>query len=347
LRDLRPNEGAIVFATGSMSRTAVAKPRKATSADAINLKRRLAKDAGLRRTLARLRSAANKPGTLASSLVVGGSVADIPGIAVAAYQAAAFKADISNPGCDIQWTLVAGIGRVESDHGSNGGSAIGANGVVRPAILGPVLSGTDGNAAIPDTDGGRYDGDKIWDRAVGPMQFIPSTWATWGRDGNGDGIADPENIFDAALSTADLNTAGGAENAVLSYNHSLDYVLVVLGYSSAYGGQDLTPVSAEIAAYLEALAKAAEKAPKHAAHKPVKKASKPVARPTTHPSPKPTVTPSPSTKPTVTPKPTPKPTTTPTSSPTPTPTPSPSATATPSASTSPDEMDTPEPTVTP
>jgi membrane-bound lytic murein transglycosylase B len=325
--------------------------RTSTNADGSNLARRLAKDAALRRTLAKLRSA--RAGVPASSVVVGGSVADIPAVALTAYQRAATEADRVNPGCDISWTLVAGIGRVESDHGTNGGSAIAANGEVRPAILGPVLDGSDGNAAITDTDHGRLDGDARWDRAVGPMQFIPSTWATWGRDGNGDGVIDPENIFDAARATADylcasggdLNTPDGAERAVLSYNHSLDYVLVVLGYASAYGGQDLTPVSTEIAQYLAALAKSHATTAKHPVKKPVKaakKPAKPAAKPSSSTSPHPAVTPSrtASPRPSVKPKPkptksvrptwTPRPTPsrTPTPSPTPTPTVTPSATAT-------------------
>ena len=69
-------------------------------------------------------------------------------------------------------------------------------------ILGPVLDGAGDFAAITDTDGGGWDGDTTWDRAVGPMQFIPSSWAVWGRDGDGDGRSDPSDIDDAALATA-------------------------------------------------------------------------------------------------------------------------------------------------
>jgi membrane-bound lytic murein transglycosylase B len=328
-----PIRAALVSATGAMARSS-------TDADGSNVDRQLSKDASLRRTLAKLRSA--RSGVAASSVVVGGSVSDIPAIAVTAYQQAAAAANRSTPACDIPWTLIAGIGRVESDHGRNGGSSLRADGEVRPAILGPVLDGSDGNAAITDTDRGRYDGNTRWDRAVGPMQFIPSTWATWGRDGNGDATLDPENIFDSALAAADylcasggdLNTPDGAERAVLSYNHSLDYVLVVLGYASSYGGQDLSPVSAELARYLTALAKAQAKPSKKPA---VKKT--PVKKPTPHPSAsvtvtvRPSPTPKPTPKPTVKPtvKPTPKPTRKPTPAPTPTrtPTPTPSATLAP------------------
>ncbi len=71
-----------------------------------------------------------------------------------------------------------------------------------PTILGPVLDGDNGTALLLDTDGGAYDQDRRYDRAVGPMQFVPATWAELGRDGNGDGIKDPNNIWDATLAAA-------------------------------------------------------------------------------------------------------------------------------------------------
>ncbi|NED69187.1 murein transglycosylase, partial [Streptomyces sp. SID10244] len=91
------------------------------------------------------------------------------------------------------------IGRIESNHASNG--SVDAYGTTINPIAGPVLNGTlAGNAVIRDTDGGRIDGDSSHDRAMGPMQFIPSTWAAWGTDANGDGKADPNNVFDATYS---------------------------------------------------------------------------------------------------------------------------------------------------
>ncbi|MGO2634339.1 MAG: lytic murein transglycosylase [Galactobacter sp.] len=71
---------------------------------------------------------------------------------------------------------------------------------MRPGIYGIALNGGDKVAAIPDTDQGKLDGDTKWDRAVGPMQFIPSTWASVKQDGNGDGMVDVQQIDDAALS---------------------------------------------------------------------------------------------------------------------------------------------------
>ena len=113
---------------------------------------------------------------------------DLPSAAMRAYKNAASNIDAADPGCHLGWTLLAGIGRVESDHGRFGGSVLGNDGVPRPAIVGVPLNGKGPVAAIHDTDGGSFDGDKVWDRAVGPMQFIPSTWnGGAGRDGDGAG----------------------------------------------------------------------------------------------------------------------------------------------------------------
>jgi membrane-bound lytic murein transglycosylase B len=96
-------------------------------------------------------------------------------------------------------------------------------------ILGPALNG-GAFAGIYDSDGGLWDGDTVWDHAVGPFQFIPQTWRSWGADGNGDGRADPSQIDDAALAAGcylchagDLSTVEGWRHAVLSYNHSDRY----------------------------------------------------------------------------------------------------------------------------
>jgi len=88
---------------------------------------------------------------------------------------------------------------------------------------------------VHDTDGGTYDGDGTYDRAMGPLQFLPGTWRWAGRDGDGDGRKDPQNVFDAALATAgylcadgrDLRSDGELRSAVLSYNYSGDYVAAV------------------------------------------------------------------------------------------------------------------------
>lgn len=146
------------------------------------------------------------------------------------------------PHCRISWTVLAGIGRVESFHGTFGRSQPRPNGVVSPRIIGIALDGSEGVALINDTDGGRYDGDATYDRAVGPMQFIPSTWRAWSRDGNGDGIRDPHNLYDATAAAAAylcknssrLDNAGVLRSAILSYNQSDAYVNAVLGYHNSY-----------------------------------------------------------------------------------------------------------------
>ncbi|HET9255773.1 MAG TPA: lytic murein transglycosylase [Pseudonocardiaceae bacterium] len=164
----------------------------------------------------------------------------IPGAVLDAYQfAQRTMADIQ-PGCHLPWTVLAGIGRIESDHASDG--RVDAFGNTLGPILGPRLDGSPGIAAVPDTDRGALDGDTVWDRAVGPMQFIPSTWRAYGVDGNGDGVTNPNNIYDATVSTGLYLCAGGADladqaqlqAAVFRYNHSAAYVDVVLRWAHAY-----------------------------------------------------------------------------------------------------------------
>src|ERR687897_289970 len=170
----------------------------------------------------------------------------IPALTLRAYREAAAWATGFDPGCRLSWTILAGIGRIESNHGLFGGAAtrFSAAGTVSPRITGPPLDG-NGVASIPDSDGGRWDGDATWDRAVGPMQFIPTTWRSLGRDGNGDRVADPNNLFDAAVSAAgylclggdgDLTEQARLRQAIYGYNHSGAYVDAVLGWARLYQG---------------------------------------------------------------------------------------------------------------
>ncbi|GAA1455981.1 lytic murein transglycosylase [Williamsia maris] len=166
----------------------------------------------------------------------------IPRISLEAYGNAAEIQRQQRPECGIAWTTLAGIGGVESKHGTYRGARIAANGDVAPPIRGVLLDGTSGNARIADTDGGQLDGDATLDRAMGPFQFIPETWKRYGVDANGDGVADPDNIDDAALSAArylcvsgkDLTTPEGWEKAVMVYNRSMQYVLDVRDHANAY-----------------------------------------------------------------------------------------------------------------
>jgi len=167
----------------------------------------------------------------------------IPVVASLAYHHAADLANQRTLTCAIPWTLLAAIGRVESDHGRFAGSVLLANGVSTPRIIGIALNGV-GTGLVLDTDHGILDGDPVFDHAVGPMQFIPSTWAYYATDGNGDGVSDPFNIYDAAAGAgkylcnagANLRTRSGKIQAVLAYNHSNTYVATVLALEASYAG---------------------------------------------------------------------------------------------------------------
>jgi hypothetical protein len=162
----------------------------------------------------------------------------IPEVALRAYQQAAAR----SASCGLRWTLLAAIGRVESNHGRFGGTELRADGTGTMRIRGVPLDGRANVSLIRDTDGGALDGDPAYDRAVGPMQFIPSTWRLVQADGNGDGRADVFNIFDAALGAAqylcsgatDLGDPAQAAAAVRRYNNADEYVRVVLNLAAMY-----------------------------------------------------------------------------------------------------------------
>ncbi|RSN22687.1 hypothetical protein DL990_36845 [Amycolatopsis sp. WAC 01416] len=178
---------------------------------------------------------------------VGGSFAPSGALGIPASMMKAYKnaADIlakELPGCHIDWALIASIGRIESNHARGG--YVDAKGDTLEPIRGPQLNGAGPFAAIPDTDGGKYDGDAVWDRAVGPTQFIPSTWKGYASDGNGDGESNPNNIYDATLGSGRYLCSGGVDLtseqtqrvAVYRYNHSLSYVDTVIRWAVAYRG---------------------------------------------------------------------------------------------------------------
>ncbi len=161
------------------------------------------------------------------------ALADIPGSLLAAYRSSASTC----PG--LSWTVLAAIGKVETDHGRHGGAQLSVNGDVVPRIVGIALTGAGGTARVGDTDGGRLDGDPVLDRAVGPMQFLPGTWARWGRDGNGDGVSDPHNAYDAIAGAAaylcgNQGRVTDAAAAIATYNRSPAYVAEVLTVAARY-----------------------------------------------------------------------------------------------------------------
>ncbi|NGN95088.1 hypothetical protein G5C66_20410 [Nocardioides sp. KC13] len=178
------------------------------------------------------------------------SAAGIPSAALAAYQRAATVINAADAACKIDWPLIAAIGRVESNHGRANDNRLTAEGVSTPGIFGVPLNGKGNVSQINDTDGGQYDGDTTYDRAIGPMQFIPSTWAMVGVDADGDGKRNPQDINDAALASAvylcsgddDLSTDQGARAAVYRYNHSQSYVTTVLGIAEAYRSGEFTSI---------------------------------------------------------------------------------------------------------
>jgi hypothetical protein len=175
----------------------------------------------------------------------------IPSIALAAYRNAEQKMAGEAPGCGVSWNLLAGIGRIESGHA--GGGAVDARGTAVVPIYGPALDGTlPGNEVIIQSSVGNR---VTYARAMGPMQFLPGTWARYASDGKGDGVADPQNLFDSTLAAARYLCSGGFNlrnpsqvmAAILRYNNSMPYALNVLGWAAAYATGvvpvDLPPIT--------------------------------------------------------------------------------------------------------
>ncbi len=165
------------------------------------------------------------------------------GVPVTALRAYA-RAELMAPrGCGLGWTTLAGIGWVESQHGQLGGRTLLADGHSSSLVLGPALNGVGDVKAIAATPESRqWHGDRRWDHAFGPMQFISSTWVAWQSDGDGDGVADPNDLDDAAFAAArylcagerDLTTAAGWTAGVLSYNNARSYLDAVHVAATAY-----------------------------------------------------------------------------------------------------------------
>src|SRR3954453_5403261 len=186
----------------------------------------------------------------AQQIVADAAASGIPSAALAAYQRAETVINAADPACHLSWQLLAAIGRGESNHGRADGNTLDNNGLAKPGIYGVPLNGSNNTTEIVDTDAGQFDNDTAYDRAVGPMQFIPSTWSVVGVDADGDGVRNPQDIDDAALGTAvylcsgsdDLGTDAGRRAAVYRYNHSQSYVDLVLAIMDAYMQGDFTSI---------------------------------------------------------------------------------------------------------
>jgi len=260
------------------------------------------------RSTSRTRSAPGRASAMAAP--------GMPAAALAAYKNSQAALARSRPACRLPWTLLAGIGTVESDNGRYAGATLGADGVVSPAIIGIPLNGsTPGTSVVHDTDHGRWDGDPVYDHAVGPMQFLPGTWAAVGTSATPGDAPNPENINDAALSAGiylcdsgdDLATVAGQRAAVLTYNDSATYADTVLALSDAYAAGLLDPIITS------------PQQPTTAAAKTTTPPTVPTKPPVTSPSAKipgasPTASPSDTSTPTATPTASPSDTSTPTSS---------------------------------
>lgn len=168
-----------------------------------------------------------------------GDLIAIFGATWAAYENASTQIEVLRPGCAMRAQILGGIAQEESHQGTIHGRTVNETTFdVEPPLYGIPLDGSPGVMAIADTDGGRLDDLLVWDRAVGPFQFIPTSWVAYGQDGNGDGAANPHNMFDAALAAAvhlcdaagniDFNADEAAlRRGLFAYNRSAVYVSAV------------------------------------------------------------------------------------------------------------------------
>jgi membrane-bound lytic murein transglycosylase B len=171
------------------------------------------------------------------------SKVDIPQTALQAYGYAELVLAQTTPACRLSWTTLAAIGKVESNHGSFNGSTLYPDGRALPAVVGPPLNGSNGNVRIPDSDLGDMDGDRVWDHAVGPMQFIPSTWRAYAVDADNDQVRDINDIDDASLAAGNYLCAGGRDlatptgwwQAIASYNQPDSYRQRIFEAANTYG----------------------------------------------------------------------------------------------------------------
>nr|WP_091569425.1 lytic transglycosylase domain-containing protein [Micromonospora sediminicola] len=168
---------------------------------------------------------------------------DVPAVALQAYGYAELVLAQTHRSCQLSWTTLAAIGYVESRHGTTGGVTLLPSGLTSKEIRGDALDGQGGRSRILDTDQGQLDGDRVYDRAIGPMQFIPGTWQEIGADADNDGVKNPHDIDDAALAAGEYLCKGGRNmtipgdwwGAILSYNDVRRYAQDVFTKADEYG----------------------------------------------------------------------------------------------------------------
>lgn len=181
-------------------------------------------------------------------------VEGIPQDALEAYQRAAQILESSAPRCRLEWTMIAAIGQIESRHGTLGGGRLNADGLVTPALVGPSLDGRGGRERVVDTDAGQLDGDRRFDRRLGPFRITPSTWRVVGVDADGDGERNPQSILDSAVGAGvalcgdgdDLGTSMGRKLALRGYNPDRAFAERVLALADDYeleGTHTTTPTA--------------------------------------------------------------------------------------------------------
>ncbi|WP_280839403.1 lytic murein transglycosylase [Micromonospora sp. A200] len=188
--------------------------------------------------------AAGRPAdALAAWAQTTGARVGISPVAMQAYGYAELVLAETNRSCQLSWTTLAAIGYVESRHGQANGASLQSTGRAEPEIIGDPLDGQGGRSRITDTDRGLFDRDTVYDRAIGPMQFIPTTWQEIGVDADNDGRKDPHDLDDAALAAARYLCKGGRNmtipgdwwGAILSYNDVRRYAQDVFDKANQYG----------------------------------------------------------------------------------------------------------------
>ncbi|WP_138997758.1 hypothetical protein [Rhodococcus zopfii] len=154
------------------------------------------------------------PGGPSPVLAAEGPLA-VPELVYYAYRAAEMQLQIDTPGCGLQWNLIAAVGRLESGHAGGG----------RTDVLGTLST----PKVSPNGE-------------LGPLQLPAAVWEQHSADGNADGHADPQNVFDQSLAAghwmcaneADLREPDGRTRAVALFDTRPEYLKNVEAWSAAY-----------------------------------------------------------------------------------------------------------------